>query len=190
MSKVWTAFTLLFFSCTSFQAVAQDISQSTGPDYELLPGDRLQISAWQEEELQREVLVRPDGWFSFPLSGEVRALGRTVSQIEAELTDRLKRYIPEVVLTVSVVGIEGNRIYVLGQVNRPGSFVVNPRVDVTQALSLAGGMTPFASVNDIRILRRKSGRQIALVFSYGDIEKGRKLEQNIQLEPGDVVIVP
>lgn len=183
----------LLFVVSCFAAVAataQERDQSAGAAYTLLPGDTVEISVWQEPELQRTVLIRPDGWFSFPLSGDVQAKGRTVSQIEDELTSNLRRYIPDVVLTVAVTGIGGNKIYVLGQVNRPGDFTVNPRVDVTQALSMAGGMTPFASVNDIRILRRGTGGQTTLRFAYGDIEKGRNLEQNVQLEPGDVVIVP
>ena len=170
---------------------AQDAaSQIPTPGYTLLPGDTLQISVWQEPDLQQTVLVRPDGRFSFPLSGDVEAEGRTVAEIQADLTSRLERFIPDVVLSISVTGIEGNKIFVLGQVNRPGAFVVNPRVDVTQALSMAGGMTPFAATNEILILRRSQGGQIALNFSYGDIEKGRNLEQNVVLEPGDVVIVP
>lgn len=190
MKICWILPLALFSFAVFHYAEAQESLQATEPDYKLLPGDTLQVSVWQEPDLQREVLIRPDGWFSFPLSGDVRAKGRTVSQIAFELTEKLKRYIPDVVLTVSVVGIDGNKIYVLGQIKRPGAFIVNPRVDVTQALSMAGGMTPFASVNSILILRRESGRQITFRFSYGDIEKGRKLEQNIQLEPGDVVIVP
>lgn len=174
----------------SGQGWAQQQDESTEGTYTLLPGDTIQISVWQEPELQREVLIRPDGWFSFPLAGDVRAVGRTVTDIEAEVRGRLQRYIPEVVLTVSVTGIDGNKIYVLGQVNNPGVFTVNPMVDVTQALSMAGGTTPFASVNDILVLRREDGEQQTFRFAYGDIERGRNLERNIELQPGDVVIVP
>jgi polysaccharide export outer membrane protein len=182
---------LLFCCLYGNGSFAQELStQRPTPGYTLLPGDTLQVSVWQEPDLQRTVLVRPDGRFSFPLSGDVEAEGRTVAEIQADLTSRLARYIPDVLLSISVTGIEGNKIFVLGQVNRPGAFVVNPRVDVTQALSMAGGMTPFASTTDILILRRSQGGQIALKFSYGDIEKGRNLEQNIVLEPGDVIIVP
>lgn len=190
MKKNWIAALALFTCAICYQAGAEDRELPIEYRYTLLPGDALEISVWQEPDLQREVLIRPDGWFSFPLVGDVRAKGRTVSQIGAELTEYLKRYISDVVLTVSVVGIGGNKVFVIGQVEHPGVFTVNPRVDVVQALSIAGGMTPFAAVNNILILRRESGRQTTFKFAYGDIEKGRNLEQNIQLEPGDVVIVP
>jgi polysaccharide biosynthesis/export protein len=178
---------LALSGCAAFFEVQ---AQPTGANYTLLPGDTLQISVWQEPELLREVLIRPDGWFSFPLSGDVQAKGRTVSQVEDELTENLQRYIPDVVLTVAVTGINGNKIYVIGQVNEPGVFVVNPQVDVTQALSMAGGMTPFAAVNDILILRRGPDGQTSYKYRYDDVERGTNLEQNILLEAGDVVIVP
>ena len=130
--------------------------------YTLLPGDQLEVSVWKEPDLQREVIVRPDGRFSFPLVGDVVAIGRSVTEIQAELTTSLARFIPEVVLTVSVKAALGNKIYVIGQVQQPGMFVVNPMVDVVQALAVAGGMTPFAAVNDILILRRVDGRQTVL----------------------------
>ena len=84
----------------------------------------------------------------------------------------------------------GNKVYVIGQVNRPGEFVVNPQVDVMQALSMAGGVTAFAATNDIKILRRTRSGQIALSFKYNDVLKGRNLEQNVVLQSGDIVVVP
>ncbi|MGY8794666.1 MAG: polysaccharide biosynthesis/export family protein, partial [Woeseiales bacterium] len=155
------------------------------------PGDILEVSVWREEDLQRDVLVRPDSRFSFPLVGDIDASNKTVEELKDEVVQRLERYIPEPVVTVTVKDILGNKIYLLGQVNNPGAFVVNPRVDVMQALSLAGGTTPFASLNDIVILRRNmDGSQRAMKFQYKDIERGRDLEQNILLESGDIVIVP
>ncbi len=158
--------------------------------YEVQPGDVLEVSVWKEPELQRQVLVQPDGAFSFPLSGQINARGKTIEDLRLEITERLARYIPDLVVTVSVVEINGNKVYIIGQVNEPGVFVVNPRVDVMQALSMAGGTTPFADVNDIRILRRSSGEQQAIRFRYDDVARGKSLEQNIMLESGDVVVVP
>ncbi len=160
------------------------------PGYALQAGDQVEISVWGEEELQRTVLVRPDGKFSFPLAGEIDAAGRSATDVETEITQKLLTYIPEAVVTVSVSGINGNRIYVIGQVNNPGSFVMNPQLSVLQALSLAGGTTAFASVNDIIVVRGRGSEQQALPFRYSDISRGRNLNQNIQLESGDVVIVP
>lgn len=167
-------------------------TQVAGADaaYEVQPGDLLEISVWKEPELQRQVLVRPDGAFSFPLSGQIDARKKTVEDLRIEITERLSRYIPDLVVTVSVVEINGNKVYVIGQVNDPGVFVVNPRVDVMQALSMAGGTTPFADTNGIKILRRQGQRQTALKFRYDDVVRGRSLEQNIVLESGDVVVVP
>ncbi len=132
----------------------------------------------------------PDGAISFPLSGEINSRNKTVEQLRIELTGRLSRYIPDLVVTVSVLEINGNKVFVIGQVNNPGEFVVNPRVDVMQALSMAGGITPFADIKNIRILRRTGTGQIALEFRYDDVIRGRRLEQNIVLESGDVVVVP
>jgi len=158
--------------------------------YLVKPGDTLEISVWKEEGLLQTVIVRPDGGFSFPLAGDVNAAGKTVDMITEELVRKLSRFIPDLVATVMVTAFDGNKIYVIGQVLNPGAFVMNPRVDVMQALSLAGGTTPFASLNDIKILRRRRGNQSVLGFRYNDVAKGRNLEQNILLESGDVVVVP
>lgn len=158
--------------------------------YTVNPGDVLAVSVWKEPDLERPVLVRPDGGFSFPLAGEIQAEGQTVDQVRALLTERLQRYIPDPVVTVSVTEIRGNKIYVIGQVARPGEFLVNPNVDVMQALAMAGGGTPFAQTNNIRILRRTTSGQTAIEFRYDDILRGRSLEQNIMLKAGDTVVVP
>lgn len=160
------------------------------PGYLLNPGDELEIDVWREVDLQRTVMVRPDGKFSFPLTGEVNAAGRTPAEVQAEVTSKLRNYIPEAVVTVTVTGISGNQVYVIGQVNNPGTFIMNPQLNVLQALSSAGGMTAFASANDIIILRTSGERQQTLSFRYDDIARGRNLEQNILLEAGDVIIVP
>jgi polysaccharide biosynthesis/export protein len=160
------------------------------PNYLLNPGDQLEIDVWREEDLQRTVLVRPDGKFTFPLAGEVVAANRSPAEVQAEVTQKLRNYIPEAVVTVTVTGIGGNQIYVIGQVADPGMFIMNPRLNVLQALSLAGGMTAFASQNNIIILRSRGGEQETLQFRYDDIARGRNLDQNILLEAGDVIIVP
>jgi len=159
-------------------------------DYQINAGDVLSISVWKEEGLQSEVLVRPDGKFSFPLAGDIQARGRSIEEIRLKLTERLKQYIPDLVVSVSVLAINGNKVFVIGQVNRPGEIIANPQIDVMQALSIAGGTTPFAELNDISILRRTAAGPISIPFRYGDVEKGKRLEQNIMLKAGDVVVVP
>ena len=138
----------------------------------------------------RQTLVRPDGSFPFPLVGEVNARGKTVADLNKVISDRLARYIADAVVTVSIQEIKGNKVYVIGQVNKPGEFIVNPSVDVMQALSMAGGTTPFAALGDIIILRRTDKGKTALPFRYNDVVRGKKLEQNIDLQSGDVVVVP
>ncbi len=168
-------------------------ARPAAPDaaYTVKPGDILQISVWKEPDLQGPVLVRPDGQFSFPLAGQLDARGKSVSELQQILTDKLRKYISDPVVTVSIQEIKGNKVYVIGQVNKPGDFVVNPRVDVMQALSMAGGTTPFAALGDIMILRRTdTGQQQALPFRYTDVVRGRNLDQNITLQAGDVVVVP
>jgi polysaccharide export outer membrane protein len=158
--------------------------------YRVQPGDVLTISVWKEHDLQGEILVRPDGGLSFPLAGDVSADGKTTQELTDALVEKLKRYIPDPVVTVAVKQIGGNRVYVLGKVNRPGEFTFSKPVDVMQALALAGGATPFAQVNDIRILRRQGGELHALAFKYAEVERGKELAQNVLLESGDTVVVP
>ncbi|MBS0171112.1 MAG: polysaccharide biosynthesis/export family protein [Nitrospira sp.] len=158
--------------------------------YQLGPEDVLLISVWKDEHLTREVVVRPDGMISFPLVGDVPAEGRTVEELRLDLAKRLIKYIPAVNLTVSVVKPLSYKVYVVGRVAKPGEFLVGHYTDVLQALSLAGGLTPFAAENDIKIVRRVMGQQHTLPFRYGDVRKGIDLEQNVILQRGDVVMVP
>lgn len=178
---------LMFVLAVPTFAAEQSASEDV---YRVQPGDVLTISVWREEGLEREVLVRPDGGLSFPLVGNVQASGKSIAQLQTEVADKLKRFIPEPSVNVAVLRLDGNKVYVIGKVNRPGEFPVTRNVDVVQALAMAGGMTPYAAVNKIHILRRTGGKQTAIPFAYGDVEKGQDLEQNIVLKAGDVVVVP
>jgi len=176
----------VFFLCVlSWPALGQQAS------YRLNPGDVLNISVWKEEGMQRDTLVLPDGMISFPLAGHLMAAGKTPQEVQEALVARIRDYIPDPQITVTVLRTAGDKIYVVGQVNRPGEFPVSHRIDVVQALSLAGGLTPFGDENDIKILRRKAdGTQEAIPFDYSAVKRGKSLETNIQLESGDVVVVP
>lgn len=165
-------------------------SQSVYEDYRLHPGDTVTVSVWKEEGLSEEITIRPDGKFSFPLAGELIASGRSVNEIKSEVEAKLKVYIPEPVVSVSVKAFGGNRIFVVGQVRKPGFFVMNPQLDVLQALAMAEGGTPFAKLDDIIIIRNSSGQQQIFGFRYSQVTEGRNLSQNIKLESGDVVVVP
>jgi polysaccharide export outer membrane protein len=167
---------------------ADAISGSEG--YRLQPGDVLQVVVWKETDLQSEIVIRPDGGISFPLAGDLHAAGHTTDELRAELETRVRKLVPDAVVTVEVKAPNGNRVYVIGKVNRPGDFALNRPIDVLQAISLAGGVTPFASTNRIRVLHRDGAREVSVRFRYSDVAKGRHLEQNIVLQSGDTVIVP
>ena len=160
------------------------------PGYQIGPEDVLEISVWKEEGLKKEVLVRPDGGISFPLAGDLQAAGKTAQQLQQEITQRLEKFMSDAVVSVSVLKVASNKIYVIGRVNKPGEFVTGRYVDVLQGLSMAGGLTPFAAENDIKVLRRESGKDLVFPFRYSDVKKGENLGQNIILKGGDVVVVP
>jgi polysaccharide export outer membrane protein len=161
-----------------------------GADYVLQAGDMINVSVWREPDLDRTLLVRPDGGISFPLAGDLIAAGKTIDQLTSDVVTRLTKYIPSPVVTVTLQENLGNRIYVAGRVTRPGVYLVNQDVTVTQALAMAGGLTPFADRKGIKILRREGGLERAIPFNYKQVERGQRLEQNIVLQPGDTVLVP
>jgi polysaccharide biosynthesis/export protein len=163
---------------------------AAGDNYVLQPGDVVNVSVWREPDLDRTLLVRPDGGISFPLAGDLAAAGRTVDQLTADLVARLTKFIPSPVVTVTLQENLGNRIYVTGRVAKPGVFLINQDVNVMQALAMAGGLTPFAKLKDIKVLRREGGVERAIPFNYKKVQRGEGLEQNIVLQPGDTVLVP
>jgi polysaccharide biosynthesis/export protein len=158
--------------------------------YTLHPGDKIEVSVWKEPDLQKQLVISPDGKMSLPLAGEISAAGKTVGQVRTEIETKLKALIAEPVVTVSIMEVNGNVAYVIGQVNKPGALMMNPRINILQALSLCGGGTPFAKLDDIIVIRGAASGQRVFSFKYGQVAGGKHLEQNIILESGDVVIVP
>lgn len=173
-------------------ALSAQASNAEEAGYQLNPGDVLNIFVWNEESLSRETLVRPDGYISVPLAGQLRAGGKTPAEVEEELSERLSNYLKDrPTVTVSLQAIHGNRIFVLGKVNRPGEYPIIRPTDVMQALSIAGGLDPFAAEGSIVVLRRHGdGSQESIPFRYNRVKSGRDLETNIVLRAGDVVVVP
>ena len=161
------------------------------PSYKINPGDILRIDVWNEESLTREVAVPPDGYISFPLAGAVLVGGQTVFAAEAAISEALGKFLKDTpTVTVAVQQLLGNKIYVLGKVNRPGEYPINRPTDVMQALAMGGGLNTFAAENKIVVLRRiKTGEQIAIKFEYGEVKAGEDLHTNIVLQSGDVVVV-
>ncbi len=165
---------------------------SASPSYKINPGDILRINVWNEETLTRESVVSPDGYISFPLAGSILVGGQTTPVAEAAIAEALGEYLKDTpTVTVSVLQLAGNKIYVLGKVLRPGEYPINRPTDVMQALAIGGGLKTFAAENKIIVLRRlKTGEQIAMPFEYAEVKNGESLETNIVLQSGDVVVVP
>ena len=170
-------------------ALAQAAEPPRMPVYKLNPGDVVRISVWREDELLREARVQPDGSVSYPLVGSVPAAGRSPMQVSDDIRDRLAEFIPDAVVTVELLEAQGYRVFVVGEVNRPGEYQLAQPITVMQALSIAGGLTPFAGTRDIRILRTQEP-QMSIVFDYRSVTRQGNLAENIFLEAGDTVIVP
>lgn len=184
---------LLLFAAAPFGRAQAPVANAPPVDaatYRVGPEDLLEISVWREDALRKEALVRPDGGISYPLVGDVHAAGKTVLEIRDEIARRLQKFIADPVVSVAILKVGSQRVYVIGKVNKPGDFPVGHYVDVLQALSMAGGLTPFADGNDIRVMRREGDQQVVLPFEYGRVVRGQKLEQNVRLRAGDVVVVP
>lgn len=182
--------TMSFAQQAAAPAAARASTEARDEGYQIGPEDILEISVWKEPGLQKEILVRPDGGISFPLVGDLQAVGKTVAQVQAEIVAGLRKYIPDPAVSVTVLKIASNKIYVIGKVNKPGEYLTGRYVDVLQALSMAGGLTPFAAANDIKILRKENGKDLVFPFQYGKVQNGTALQQNIQLKRGDTVLVP
>lgn len=159
--------------------------------YLLAPGDALDISVWKEEGLQQQqFLIGPDGNIIYPLVGTVTAAGRTIHDLKELLSIKLADYIADPSISVKLLGNQGNAVFVIGKVNKPGQVVAGRRLDVLQALSLAGGLSVFADEGNITVQRRIGSEIRVFPFDYGDVIDGDHLEQNILLEPGDTIAVP
>jgi polysaccharide export outer membrane protein len=163
---------------------------ATDPDYKIGPMDVLRIDVWKEADISRIVPVRPDGKISLPLLNDMQAAGLTTLQLSAVIADGLKEYITNPQVTVSVSEINSRRVYITGEVTHPGAIPLLPNMTVLQALSSAGGFTQFAKLKGIYVLRTENGKKVKYPFSYKDVVAGRKQEQDVELQPGDVIVVP
>ena len=167
-----------------------DRSGDPSGDYVIGPGDILEISVWKEADLTKLVTVLPDGKIAFPLIGQINAEGLTLGQLKEKIEKKIERYVPNPNLSIAVQQINSLHIYVVGKVLNPGRFELNTNVNVLQALAMAGGLNPFAKGSKIKIFRQNAGRDLIFDFDYDIVSKGQKLEQNIRLKRGDVIVVP
>lgn len=158
--------------------------------YPLGPEDVLEISVWRDEALTKQVIVRPDGFISFPLIGDIDVNGKSVDQLRVVIQDKIAEFVPDAPVSVILMQVGNPKVYVVGKVNRPGMYVMGHSMTVTQALALAGGLNAFANENSIQIVRMVDGRQQAIPFEYSKIVSGKNLESNIVLKPRDTIVIP
>ena len=200
-TATFTAFCFLILLSTAQAQPAQDraanattttsttakTAADTSPDYRLAPGDKLRIDIYKDQQLSQSLQIRPDGKITLPLAGDIVAAGRTSSELRDAVAAALKDYITNPVVTVIVVETTPQVVYVMGEVQKPGTLpLTNGRLSVVQALAMAGGFTDFANRKDIQILRRGASGTQKLRFNYKEaVEDGREL----LLQPGDTVIV-
>lgn len=177
-----TLFLFLFFSSPVRGADAEK--------YVIGPSDVLEISVWKDESLSRKLVIPPDGIISFPLIGDVDTHGLTVPNLREVVTRKIKEYVPDAFVNVMLLEINSLKTYIIGKVNKPGVYPIFLDTNVMQALSMAGGLNPFASEKRIQILRKMDDAAQKINFNYKEVLNGENLEQNIVLKRGDVIVVP
>ena len=160
------------------------------PGYVIGADDVLSIVYWKDKDMSAEARVRPDGRIALPLINEVQAAGLTPAQLHAKLVEESKKYMEDASITVVVREINSRRAFITGEVNKPGLYPLTSPTTVMQLISLAGGLREYANAKNITIMRNEGGKQVALKFNYKDVAAGKNLQQNIELKPGDTVVVP
>jgi len=206
MRKLVTATALILFAVAN-SAYAQDAQKTpvvtgatakpaaeakpaTAEEYRIGPQDLVRIDVWKEPDISRTIPVRPDGKISLPLMNDVQAAGLTAMELAASIREGLTKYITNPQVTVTVTEINSRRIYVTGEVMRPGAQPLLPNMTALQALTSSGGFTQFAKTKNIYVLRTEDGKQVKHPFNYKAVLDGKHPEDNIQLQPGDVIVVP
>jgi polysaccharide export outer membrane protein len=169
---------------------ASQAAVAADANYKIGPQDVLRIDVWKENEISRSVPVRPDGKISLPLLNDVQAAGLTAMELANNISEGLKKFITNPQVTVSVTDINSRRVYVTGEVTRPGAYPLLPNMTVLQALTSASGFTQFARTKKIYVLRNEGGKQVKYPFNYNEVVKGKMPEENIMLQSGDTIVVP
>jgi polysaccharide export outer membrane protein len=159
-------------------------------EYKIGPQDVLRIDVWKEPDISRAIPVRPDGKISLPLLNDIAAAGLTTTELAGSIREGLKKFINNPQVTVTLMEINSRRVYCTGEVLKPGALSLLPNMTALQALSSCGGFTQFAKIKSIYILRVEDGKQVQHPFNYKDVVKGKKPEDNVLLQPGDVLVVP
>ncbi|MDI3253467.1 MAG: polysaccharide biosynthesis/export family protein [Bacillota bacterium] len=166
------------------------VNDAADPAYVIGADDVLAVTVWKEPELSATVPVRSDGKISLPLLNDVQAAGLTPSQLAADVSEKVKKFITDPSVTVIVTQMNSRKAYIMGLVNHQGMVRLQANMTVLQALSAAGGLAPFANRKKIYVLRSENGQEQKLPFNYDSVIKGKNVEQNVLLKPGDTVVVP
>ena len=200
MIKRMSLFIMLLLAALGAAAQAQEnatkkpsgtsVSATDDPNYIIGAQDILDINVWKEPELTRVVPVRPDGKISMPLLNDVQAAGLTPMTLAANITASLKKFVSDPQVTIVVTQMNSQRIYILGEVARPGAFPLLPGMTMLEGLSSAGGFTQFANTKKIYLLRKVNGKMEKYPFNYKDVIHGKAAEQNVSLKAGDTIVVP
>ena len=175
---------------------AKPAAVAAGPDVVVPPGfvigaeDILTIVYWKDKDMTTEAQVRPDGRIALPLLNDVHAAGLTPEQLREKLTEESKKYMEDPNITVVVRQINSRKVFITGEVNKPGPYPLTSQTSVMQLLAMAGGLREYANSKKIVIMRTENGKQISLMFNYKDVIAGKNLKQNVELKPGDTVVVP
>lgn len=154
------------------------------------PEDVLSVHFWRDQEMSGDATVRPDGMITLPLVGDIRAAGFTPELLKNEIEKAASRLITEPSVTVAVKEINSRKVFITGEVTKPGPYPLSGPRTVMQLIAVAGGLLEYADKDNIVVLRTTSGQQKSYKFRYSDVSRGRSLEQNIELQPGDTVVVP
>lgn len=162
----------------------------TPPDYVIGAEDVLTIIFWREQDLSSEVAVRPDGKISLPLLNEIQAAGLTPEQLRGTLTQAANRFVEDPAVTVVVKTINSRKVFITGQVGKPGPYPLSGPTTVLQLIATAGGVNEYAKSDRIVVMRTENGRTVSHKFNYKQVSQGKNLPQNIDLKPGDTIVVP
>jgi polysaccharide export outer membrane protein len=173
------------------QAAAKPVAASeAAPGYVIGADDVLSIVFWQDKEMSTETTVRPDGKITVPLLNEIPAAGFTPEQLRDQLTQAARRYVADASVSVVVKQINSRKVFITGEIQKPGPYSITAPTTVIQLIATAGGLRDYAQSKKILIMRNEDGRQVSLPFNYNDVVSRKNLQQNILLKPGDTVIVP
>jgi len=159
-------------------------------DYVIGADDVLAIVFWKDKDMTADVVVRPDGKISLPLLNDVQAGGLTPAALTDRVTELSRQYIEEPSVTVVVKQINSRRVFIIGEVGKPGPYSLGGPITLLQFISIAGGLNPYANSKKIQIMRTENGKPVTLKFNYQEVVSGKNMQQNVELKPGDTIIVP